>query len=294
MDNEATPRTPSGLTVKLANILGEVGKVPKSGHNDFHKYDYVTENDLVYAVRERLSLAGIFVFTSCEDQKVQIIEDTNAQGVVKKSILTLVTLRHTFVDGETGERFSVLSQGQGSDVGDKGGYKAITGAMKYFIYKCFMIPTGDDPEADRKTDERGAGSAGASARVEADLRREDRAATAARIVAEAPRATPVSKPAAVATAKPAAAKLAAIAVPRDRSEAPDNPDMEPAPGHAGAWAEVIFHFGKHSGTRLGDMKPTDLAWWCANYEAKPYNGKLSPRDIALRKALDEWSAEQGN
>ena len=292
MDNEVTQITKSGLTVKLANILGEVGKVPKSGHNDFHNYNYVTENDLVYAVRERLSLAGVFVFTSCEKQEVQIIKDDSDPNRIKQSVLTLVTLRHTFVDGETGERFSVMSQGQGSDVGDKGGYKAITGAMKYFIYKCFMIPTGDDPEADRKTDERGAG---AQAKVEADLRREERAASAARIVAEAPRAAPIAAKPAASGAKPASVKAAApISVPRDRAEPPDNPDMDPAPGHSGAWAEVIFHFGKHSGTRLGDMKPTDLAWWCANYEAKPFNGKIGPRDLALRKALDQWSAEQGN
>jgi len=36
--------------------------------------------------------------------------------------------------------------GQGADKGDKGVYKAITGAKKYFIANLFLIPTDDDPE----------------------------------------------------------------------------------------------------------------------------------------------------
>ena len=33
-------------------------------------------------------------------------------------------------------------------MGDKGLYKAITGANKYFLFKLFQIETGDDPERD--------------------------------------------------------------------------------------------------------------------------------------------------
>lgn len=143
------------LVAKLAIILGEIGKVPKSGHNSFHNYDYVTENDLVWAVRDKLAQAGIFVFSSIEEQEVQIISDGPAENP-KRSVLTTIKTKHTFVDGDSGETFSVYGAGQGSDVGDKGGYKASTGAMKYFLYKCFMIPTGDDPEADERVDQRAA------------------------------------------------------------------------------------------------------------------------------------------
>ena len=43
------------LVAKLAAILGEIQTLPKSGHNDYHNYDYVTESDLVNAVRTRLA-----------------------------------------------------------------------------------------------------------------------------------------------------------------------------------------------------------------------------------------------
>lgn len=130
------------LAAKLAKILGEIDSVPKSGFNEFHQYAYITSDDLVHAIRAKLAAAQIFVFTSAESQSVREIVSGDGEKT-KRSLLTEVTLKHTFVDGETGQHFSVLSQGQGSDVGDKGGYKATTGAMKYFIYKCFMIASED-------------------------------------------------------------------------------------------------------------------------------------------------------
>ena len=39
------------------------------------------------------------------------------------------------------------------EVGDKGVYKAITGAVKYIFMKNFLIPTGDDPEKDNNKSE---------------------------------------------------------------------------------------------------------------------------------------------
>jgi hypothetical protein len=47
----------------------------------------------------------------------------------------------------------VRAIGTGNDknkngVGDKGTYKALTGANKYLLFKLFQIETGDDPEKD--------------------------------------------------------------------------------------------------------------------------------------------------
>lgn len=224
------------LAAKLAKILKEIGKVEKSGRNEFHKYDYVTENDLVYAVRAKLADAGIFVFTSTEAQHVEIVKGADD----KSWALTTVSTRHTFIDGESGDEFSVMSQGQGSDNGDKGGYKAMTGAMKYFLYKCFMIPTGDDPEADGKTDERGHSSGG------------------------------VKSSAAVKTSS----------VPRD-------PEIAMREGfRGGRWKSIAVHFGKNKGTPLDSLGDEALLWYCDKWQPKPYNGKMSDADIALRAALD--------
>lgn len=129
------------LIKKLVTVMAGVKRVAKNGTNTFQNYDYVTEADILAAVRDGLAAANVFIFSSVE----------NAQHD-KEANMTTVIMKHTFVDGDTGEEFVVKSMGQGSDKQDKGSNKAITGAMKYFLMKNFMMPTGDDPEA---TDEAG-------------------------------------------------------------------------------------------------------------------------------------------
>ena len=46
--------------------------------------------------------------------------------------------------------------GQGDDPADKGLGKAYTNAIKTFLREQFLIPQGDDPEADERTDARAA------------------------------------------------------------------------------------------------------------------------------------------
>jgi hypothetical protein len=52
----------------------------------------------------------------------------------------------SLLDGESGERLDFPWVGAGTDKGDKGIYKALTGGAKYFLLKMFLIATGDDPE----------------------------------------------------------------------------------------------------------------------------------------------------
>lgn len=124
------------LAAKMIKILGAVsGKVTKSGYNSHNKYHYVMEADLLDAVRSELVAHKVFVFSS--------IEEVNQEGT-----LTTIRTKHTFVDSESGETFEVFGAGQGKDAQDKGLYKAITGASKYFLLKSFMMAGDDDPEKD--------------------------------------------------------------------------------------------------------------------------------------------------
>ena len=73
-----------------------------------------------------------------------------------------VVMAFQFMDGETGEVSPIATfPGDGADTGDKGIYKAMTGAEKYFLMKTFLVSTGDDPEADEKVD-KAAAAAGAA------------------------------------------------------------------------------------------------------------------------------------
>jgi hypothetical protein len=128
------------LTTKLAKIGSELNEyVPKTGHNEHGNYDYVTEAKLASVVREKLFKAGIVAYPNVEHY-----EHTQFPG--KKSIITTITGTFLIVDGDSGENLGVPFVGVGQDTGDKGVYKAITGAEKYLWMKLFLLPTGDDPE----------------------------------------------------------------------------------------------------------------------------------------------------
>lgn len=132
------------LFKKLVKVLAEIERIPKSGRNKFHGYDYVTEGDLVDHIRPKLAAAGVFLFTSIESvSAAEVVERKNSEG----RIVNVATI-HTFVCAETGAEFSVKGAGCGEDSGDKALYKAITGAEKYMLMKNFLVATGDDPEVD--------------------------------------------------------------------------------------------------------------------------------------------------
>ena len=116
---------------KIARITGMIGGVEKRGYNAFHKYHYTLEADLVAAVRQYLAAANIVIIPS-------------VVGETREGDLTKIDVEYTVTDGN--EHFSFRMPGYGADRGDKGVYKAITGAQKYTLMKTFLIPTGDDPE----------------------------------------------------------------------------------------------------------------------------------------------------
>jgi len=127
------------LHSKLLEIMKEVGYLQKDGTNDFHHYNYVTERKVSEVFRNALASRSILFLTS--------VEDHSHDGQ-----LSTVATRHQFIDVESGETLEFCSAGEGYDKGDKGVYKAITGATKYALVKFFLLPTGDDPEADMHTD----------------------------------------------------------------------------------------------------------------------------------------------
>lgn len=152
---EAMSETTSGngksLVTKLAEVMALVHRVPKRGRNDFHKYDYATEADIVEAVRGGLAERGVLLVPS-------------VQQVTKEGDIVRLLTRYTFTDGTSALPFDIPSEGQ--DKGDKAVYKALTGGTKYALLKFFLIPTGDDPERDdQKADGANKSSRSASQRT---------------------------------------------------------------------------------------------------------------------------------
>lgn len=136
------------LHKKLVKVLGSLGTVNKSGKNKAQGYTYATESDLLDAIRAQLIEQNVFIFTSSEVQDIKELNKKDREGNDKLSFITTVSTQHTFYDADSGESHTVTSSGQGHDSLDKGVFKAITGANKYFLMKNFLMATGDDPEND--------------------------------------------------------------------------------------------------------------------------------------------------
>lgn len=135
----------------LHEIMEKVSYVQKTGTNDFHKYKYAGEADLLAVLRPAMVEAGLMLLPS-----VQSLSPVDEHGNV--SVMIDYTLVHK--DGEVWPE-KITAAGMGNDrakngtVGDKGVYKAITGANKYVLFKLFQIETGNDPEQASDHDEAG-------------------------------------------------------------------------------------------------------------------------------------------
>ena len=79
------------------------------------------------------------------------------------------------IDKDSGETVTLTGIGSGQDGGDKAVMKAQTAAIKYAYMLSLAISTGDDPEADGKTDESG----GTVAQIKQGARKEAPKAAAA-------------------------------------------------------------------------------------------------------------------
>ena len=132
------------IATALHNVMAKVTYVQKGSENKFHGYKYVSEADLLEKLRPALIEEGLILIPS-----VEMVRPLDEHGN------TVVDMRYEIVhkDGDVWPHVIRIS-GCGNDrakngvVGDKGLYKAITGANKYFLFKLFQIETGDDPERD--------------------------------------------------------------------------------------------------------------------------------------------------
>lgn len=136
----------TAITQALHKVMSKVGYVQKGSKNDFHGYNYASEADLLEALRPAMLDAGLLLIPSAVEQS-PVDQYGNTQVVME------YTLAHK--DGEVWPD-KIRALGCGNDknkggVGDKGTYKAITGANKYLLFKLFQIETGDDPEVSEST-----------------------------------------------------------------------------------------------------------------------------------------------
>ena len=137
------------IAKKLVVVMNECSHVAKNGINSFHNYKYATAEDVPQKVNESLTknkLASI-VCPTLES----MVDVTNLKGNTEH--LATVTVQIHLIDSDSGESVDLFGIGSGQDAGDKAVMKAQTAAIKYAFMLSLCIATGDDPEAEGKTDE---------------------------------------------------------------------------------------------------------------------------------------------
>lgn len=125
----------------LRKLLKEKGVLKKGGTNTYDKYNYFTEAQYKELFTELFSETGLELsFTE--------LEYNTFEGSEKQANGRMPKLEFKLTDTETGFFETTIITGEAIDKGDKAGYKAYTGAIKYYLANTFLVATGDDPEKD--------------------------------------------------------------------------------------------------------------------------------------------------
>jgi hypothetical protein len=147
VDSGMITLVPPTLKEKLWLIMQDVEYINKDKVNSFHGYKYASEETIKKIIHEALVKHRVLFRISVDQQEVKVVEPVKVGD--KPEFLTLLSCRYIFEDVDSEQVITAQMQSQGQDKGDKGVYKAITGAIKYALTSALLIPTGDDPEDDK-------------------------------------------------------------------------------------------------------------------------------------------------
>lgn len=124
---------------KLRKALKEKGVLVRKGKNTYDDYKYFSEAQYKELFTELLADNEL-------ELKFTELDYTMFEGSAKMTNGRMPRLRFSLIDCETGFYEDTDITGEGMDKGDKAGYKAYTGALKYYLANTFMVATGDDAE----------------------------------------------------------------------------------------------------------------------------------------------------
>ena len=123
----------------LRKSLKEKGILQKEGKNTYDNYKYFSEAQYKMLFTELFSEHGLEI-------KFDEVEYGTFEGTEKQANGRMPSLQFLLFDVDTGFFETTTITGEGIDKGDKAGYKAYTGAVKYYLANTFLVATGDDAE----------------------------------------------------------------------------------------------------------------------------------------------------
>ena len=131
------------LTSKLLEVSKAIKYLEKDKTNKMQGYSYLSEAKIKETIKKAFEDSGIIFNYSTESVREYEVSPTR-NGT--KQFVTIANGKYSFIDVDSDHELNGTWFGSGTDTGDKGLYKAITGGIKYVLNTNFLIPTGDDPE----------------------------------------------------------------------------------------------------------------------------------------------------
>lgn len=133
------------ITKKILNVMTKIGPVIKDKTNEEKGFDYASIASIIMTAREAMI-----------DEKV-ILFPLKLNQVTQKGNDVIIDMIYRFYDTEPNEDgkcdyIDVNIPGEGYDKEGWAVYKALSGAFKYAITQTFAIPTIDDAEKDKYTE----------------------------------------------------------------------------------------------------------------------------------------------
>lgn len=141
---------PIGIYKKMHEIMKRVAYLEKAGKNTQQNYKYLSERQIKEELHKTFVELGVVPHFSSREVSFESVGRTKSGADMW---LTKVETTFRFTDVDDGSFVEGTMPGQGSDTGDKGVYKAITGSIKYALSSEFLIASGDDPEEDSQSDQ---------------------------------------------------------------------------------------------------------------------------------------------
>ena len=140
--------TPNSLYAKMAAIMAAIPGLGKDKQMTGGRlnYKYVSDAQVYMTVRKLLIEHKIALLASMTGSHQERYELGEYNGKPQDKFHTRAQFEFILVDSETGDQVACTWESESEDSSDKGLNKCATAALKYWLLKTFLIPTGDDPD----------------------------------------------------------------------------------------------------------------------------------------------------
>lgn len=134
---------------RMVGILGDLPAIGATQKNTQQGYMFRGYADVLAALNPKLAEWGVFFVPEVMECVPEERKRASGSGSM---YVTRLHVRYTFY-GLKGDSVTASAWGEGSDAGDKGTSKAMTGAMKYCLFQAFAIAVHEAQDGDASTPE---------------------------------------------------------------------------------------------------------------------------------------------